>query len=137
MSNANRRIHKKTRRNTIMKVFVYGTLKEGFYNHKWLRGATKIGYDMVSGYGIQDLGAFPAAIPNQESVIFGEVYHITPEIEDCLDILEGYKEDGSGLYDKVIVSGEHFENMTMYYMDGLVTDELKSIWNKKYKTKEV
>jgi Uncharacterized conserved protein len=42
-------------------VFVYGTLKKGFYNNKvWFPDATKIGDDSIGGYVMLDLGPYPA-----------------------------------------------------------------------------
>lgn len=84
-------------------VFVYGTLKKGFYNHKGrLDGSA--GYskfikkDSVDGI-MYDLGAFPAAVlydsnefsnPNERMHIHGEIYEIDNNVLKKLDQLEGY-----------------------------------------------
>jgi gamma-glutamylcyclotransferase (GGCT)/AIG2-like uncharacterized protein YtfP len=75
----------------INKVFVYGSLKEGFHNHVVMEmaggklvatGITMPQWDMVS------FGAYPGVIGNGECVIKGEVY----EVEDLrpIDRLEGH-----------------------------------------------
>lgn len=72
-----------------MKVFVYGTLKQGFSNHHWMleAGGKLICEASLFGFEMYSLGAFPAAVPGIGR-IEGEVY----EVEDIsiLDTLEGY-----------------------------------------------
>jgi gamma-glutamylcyclotransferase (GGCT)/AIG2-like uncharacterized protein YtfP len=77
-----------------MYLFVYGTLKNGFYNHHLLENAeficsatTKKNYPMVN---IEEY--FPYLI-DAEGIgyyVEGEVYKIDEEILTMLDILEGY-----------------------------------------------
>ena len=118
-----------------MKVFVYGTLKQGFYNHGVLAGATYIGTDIVTGYSLVDLGAYPGAVEDNEGAIIGEVYYINPEILERLDILEG---EGT-LYKRIFVNGEIQENMEMYVYNNswgynTITDKPKlDFWSKNYK----
>lgn len=78
-------------------VFVYGTLKHGWNNWKYYlenRGAKFIGYDHLEGsYRLIDLGYFPAVVRDdtlpKDGNIFGEVYEITDDILNGLDVLEG------------------------------------------------
>ena len=73
-----------------MHVFVYGSLKKGFGNHRCLEGATFVGPGILDNAKMLNLGAFPGIIPSPTGKIFGEVYKITPEILARLDRLEGH-----------------------------------------------
>jgi gamma-glutamylcyclotransferase (GGCT)/AIG2-like uncharacterized protein YtfP len=84
-------------------IFVYGTLRKGFYNHRGRLDGTAghskfIKEDTVDGV-MYDLGAFPAAVLYEPSVsdslnermtIHGEVYEIDNNVLKKLDVLEGY-----------------------------------------------
>ena len=73
-------------------VFVYGTLREGFYNHKRLEmnKEQKIGEGKTPpNFTLLDLGGLPAVVKG-ESVITGEVYQVTAKKLDYLDYLEGH-----------------------------------------------
>lgn len=76
-----------------IRVFVYGTLKHGHGNHRLLEKATFLGRCYITGtYRLLDLGWYPGLVLDQntpKSNIFGEVYRITQETLDDLDILEG------------------------------------------------
>lgn len=83
------------------RVFVYGTLKEGHYNHERHLGtdrdgkkiATYLGQAEVAGFLLKHLGAFPAAIQtsNKDWKITGEVYLTKMgHLLRGLDRLEGY-----------------------------------------------
>jgi gamma-glutamylcyclotransferase (GGCT)/AIG2-like uncharacterized protein YtfP len=69
-------------------VFVYGTLKKGYSNHRLLEGATCFGEAEVRDYSMVDGPGFPYAFPKTHSWVKGEVY----EVDDLgpLDRLEGY-----------------------------------------------
>lgn len=75
-----------------IRVLVYGTLKAGHPNHRLMRGANMLGKMVLHGADMRTLGAFPGAIraPGTGNVIFGEVYEITEECLQSLDILEGH-----------------------------------------------
>ncbi len=85
-------------------VFVYGTLKKGFYNHKGRLDGTAghskfIKQDTIDGV-MYDLGDFPGVVlykknDNQTELehrlkIHGEVYEIDKNVLKKLDQLEGY-----------------------------------------------
>ena len=78
-------------------LFVYGTLKRGFRNHRLLASAEFVGEARTGQrrYRLLDCGAYPALIElSAESAlaeppaIRGEVYRITPEHLPALDELE-------------------------------------------------
>lgn len=84
-----------------IRVFVYGTLKEGHGNHAWYlagnAGAEKLGRCYISGdYRMYSNGAFPIVTkgddPSRVSHIVGEVYSVDEDTLDALDALEGHPE---------------------------------------------
>ncbi len=82
----------------MVRVLVYGTLKNGHSNHPLMTeaGAIFIGYDSVTGpYQLYDLGAIPATIDEQSTTgqerrIRGELYAINTEGLAALDLMEGH-----------------------------------------------
>ncbi len=98
------------------KLFVYGTLKEGYGNHHYIKGSKQLSKTAsVEGYGMHRLGGFPGAVADQNSEIYGEVYEIDDAtLKDC-DGLEGYRPDKPdyGLYNRIVV-------------DALVVDDVES-----------
>jgi gamma-glutamylcyclotransferase (GGCT)/AIG2-like uncharacterized protein YtfP len=74
------------------KVFVYGSLKQGFHNHRLLALAKKVGDTEIMGYKMVNLGQFPGIISDIESKtpIKGEVYEVNAEQMATLDRLEGH-----------------------------------------------
>lgn len=76
-------------------VFVYGTLKRGFYNHGWLAHARLLGMGRIHGV-MHDLGAYPGLeIPEgimdmeEDNHVTGEVYAADALTLGSLDQLEG------------------------------------------------
>lgn len=72
------------------RVFVYGTLKRGHGNHRVLErgGARFVGPDRIAGT-MHDYGAFPVVTLAGAGSVHGEVYEVTAETLQRLDILEG------------------------------------------------
>jgi gamma-glutamylaminecyclotransferase len=78
-----------------IRVFVYGTLKEGHGNHGLMKAANAmfLGYDTVTGpFTLLNLGAIPAVIDHStaNNKVFGEIYALEPEGLASLDLLEGH-----------------------------------------------
>ena len=72
------------------KVFVYGTLKSGFGNHRLMEGrSTFITKDKIKGKMVS-LGGFPGVVPDDDRSVVGEVYEVTDECLKALDRLEGH-----------------------------------------------
>jgi len=71
------------------KLFVYGTLKKGFNNHRIIEGSKYLGMHWLNNYGIFDLGFYPGIRPRQGGVVYGELYEIDDELFPRLDRLEG------------------------------------------------
>jgi gamma-glutamylaminecyclotransferase len=80
------------------KVFVYGTLKRGGSNHRFLAGQQFLGEaSTVPGYTLYSLGDYPgmARSNNAAHVVTGEVWSVVHACLARLDKLEGIDE---GLY---------------------------------------
>jgi gamma-glutamylcyclotransferase (GGCT)/AIG2-like uncharacterized protein YtfP len=74
-----------------MYAFVYGTLKKGFPNHFLLQQAKATlvaDHVVVSGYRLDNAGAFPVARPEAGSSIVGEIYEVSDQCVRELDHLE-------------------------------------------------
>ena len=102
-------------------VFVYGTLKRGFGNHRLLEKAKYLGdYKTIDKYTMLSLGAFPAVVLEQEtSRISGEIFLINKTILQNLDFLEGYPEFYNRLLLPTPDTIKHINStMWMYYIQG-------------------
>ena len=81
-----------------IRVFVYGTLKEGNGNHSHFfdgnDGANLLGRCTISGpYVMRSLGFFPCVTEvdgGDDAEIIGEVYQVDSNTLDALDMLEGH-----------------------------------------------
>ena len=72
-------------------IFVYGTLKQGFYNHFYLEDAEHLGIHITEPvYTMVSLEHYPAVIPTGSTSIHGELYRIDQETFYRIDELEGY-----------------------------------------------
>lgn len=79
----------------MVRVLVYGTLKDGQSNHVLLDRANAqfLGYDSITGeYNMYDLGAFPGVVTTTtgERPVRGEVWAVNNEGLQALDMLEGH-----------------------------------------------
>lgn len=73
-------------------VFVYGSLRRGMGNHRFLRDSQFVGTTVIEDmFRMISLGVFPGLIregdPRQ---IVGEVYQVTDQVFSSLDSLEGH-----------------------------------------------
>jgi len=97
------------------KVFVYGSLKEGFYNHDVLGDSELLGlFTTEPNYTMFDLGSYPGVMKGGSTAILGEVYKITPETLERLDYLEGYP----GYYDRCVVDTK-FGEAYLYHISAV------------------
>ena len=103
-------------------LFVYGTLKKGQRANHYLKDAKFIGnattkdsiFDMQSNQGL-----YPFVFLDGNKRILGEVYSVPMDELKFLDMYEGYRPDGSGLYlrnefDYVLENGQEIKAI-MYY----------------------
>jgi len=80
--------------------FVYGTLKQGFHNHRVMKhaGGEFVGEATLSGATMYSLGGFPGIVlDDSDNTVVGEVYSVKDFAP--LDYLEGYP----SFYDRKVV----------------------------------
>ena len=88
-------------------VFVYGTLKRGFYNHRILEHANRLGNAVTcEKFTMFSLGPYPMVMPKPKHKIKGEVYEVDDEILERLDRLEGYPDFYTRVETEVIMQNK-------------------------------
>lgn len=96
-------------------VFVYGTLKRGCKNHRFLAGQSYVGTARTApGFRLYHLGKYPGMIADQTDTegVSGEVWSVDTATLARLDAFEGVPE---GLYRRVPAPLlAPFENQTVY-----------------------
>jgi len=82
-------------------VFVYGTLRRGEVNdiNALQPAPTYVGGAMLNGT-LYPMGWYPGLVMGGESLVVGEVYSVSPELEERLDEIEGLLPEPSGEYAK-------------------------------------
>jgi gamma-glutamylcyclotransferase (GGCT)/AIG2-like uncharacterized protein YtfP len=88
-----------------MNVFVYGTLKRGFHNHGFLKGARFVGNAVLSqAFRMYDTGGFPVIIKATDEMPgylpTGEVYELPNDGGRMLAALDRLEGEGR-MYDRV------------------------------------
>lgn len=85
------------------RVFVYGTLKQGYNNHHVIEpyNPQLVGKGTVQGFTLLHLG-FPGAIEAEDKHITGEVWDCTPNAP-AMARCDGLEGVGTGFYDRVAV----------------------------------
>lgn len=86
-----------------VKVFVYGSLLQGFWNHeRCLKGARLVSKGMTNGRLYHLKAGYPAVTPGPQEV-YGEVYEVDEKTARLLDSLEGYSPNGkNNHYEKIL-----------------------------------
>jgi gamma-glutamylcyclotransferase (GGCT)/AIG2-like uncharacterized protein YtfP len=89
-----------------MKVFVYGTLREGCSNSFLLENSHKLSRQAYLEGRLQDTGnGYPGLVEDPTAVCCGELYEINEETLRKLDYLEGYQRGRqNNLYERTIRS---------------------------------
>jgi gamma-glutamylaminecyclotransferase len=89
-----------------MKMFVYGTLRQGQTAHHLLAGARLIATAWTEPeYTLLDMGTFPALVSGGETAVLGEIYEVDADVLATLDRYE----DAPHLYRRVLVAIEGHE----------------------------
>ena len=86
------------------RVFVYGTLKRGGRNHRYLADQQFLGEARtVPGFTLYSLGDYPGMVRSSriDHDVTGEVWAVSADCLAGLDELEGVNE---GLYERVAIS---------------------------------
>ena len=72
-------------------IFVYGTLKKGYHNHRLLEGCELISDNfIVSGFKLFESGIPFMKRSNNSDMVLGEVYSVDDKTLSRLDSLEGH-----------------------------------------------
>ncbi len=90
-------------------VAVYGTLKRGLSNDHYLQAATYLGSDTLHTISLYDLGPYPGAKAEPSSGVKVEVFSVTAQQLQALDVLEEYEPEAParGLYDRRLFNTRH------------------------------
>lgn len=111
-----------------IRVFVYGTLKEGHGNHRFLEDAEFLGKGSLRGFEMYHLGGFPAIVDSgEDEYVHGELYLVNEKEFAGLDMLEGYPR----LYDRKKVKPVNLdEECWVYFMHRIPSDHKieEGIW---------
>jgi len=103
-----------------MKVFVYGTLKNGYSNNFLMKGYESIEKCYVEGYKLYTNGFYPCAVNgNEEDIIYGEVFLYEKNQENILkklDCLEGYDDSKKDLYKRIEIKAFTIYDSFQCYM---------------------
>lgn len=71
------------------RVFVYGTLRRGEYNHHYLSSATYVGQTRTEpSFTLVDLGGYPGLLLEGSTPVVGELYDVDVTTLARLDLLE-------------------------------------------------
>jgi len=93
------------------KVAVYGTLRKGCANHRYLEDAKYIETGRLSGWNMYSNGSYPYVAKSSGSITV-EIYEIDEETLARIDGLEGYP----GHYERMRVNTEYGKSW-LYYVD--------------------
>lgn len=103
-------------------LFVYGTLKQGHSNHRFLRDSNFLGAAATqTKYTMVHLGGFPGVTQKKTSVIHGELYEIDDDTLRNVDRLEGHP----SFYKRKTIKIDH-ENVTEAFTYILPNEEYKN-----------
>lgn len=88
------------------RVFVYGTLKRGFGNHRLLQASDYLGRGRLENHRMRSYGAIPAIHTDPGWDVYGELYFVDDRTLARLDGLEGHPD----FYVRVKVGVEMIED---------------------------
>lgn len=120
--------------NNKIRMFVYGTLRQGFGLSHLLKTASFQGAGFVYGT-MYDLGSYPGIKLNEQDKthkVIGEVYFIDRETMARLDYIEGYRpnEPEHSLYIRkpvIVLNSNHEEQFGYIYEYNQNTDNVTTI----------
>lgn len=106
-------------------LFVYGTLKRGGSNHRFLADQQFVSVAQTQpGYRLYNVGGYPGLVvaPDEFVGITGEVWRVAPA---CLERLDEFEGVGEGLYRRERVPLQapfEFQSVDAYYYAREVMD---------------
>lgn len=105
------------------KIFVYGTLKKGYGNHRFVEKSKFLNYGVIKGYKLYHTPyGFPAIFKSndEEDFVVGEVYEVDEDTSKDVDMLEGYISPNNkhNLYEKLCaVDIISYKDVEVYVMN--------------------
>ncbi len=100
-------------------IFVYGTLKPGYYNNYLLNGQKNLGKITVNiPYKMATNGSFPCLYPSQNQDVTGFLYEVDEKALERIYSLEGYsgtRGDEKNWYDTDDVETPHGSAEFFYF----------------------
>lgn len=98
-------------------VFVYGSLKQGFHNHAFMKGAEYISDAKLKGFKMVSLGSYPAIYEtaNDCDSVKGEVYLIDGFDLERIHYME--LSAGYNFNEYIVEAGKRDYETIVYYMD--------------------
>lgn len=107
-------------------IAVYGSLREGLYNHSLLSDAKYIGaFTSDPIFSMYDLGHFPAIVNKGNFTVEFEVYAVNKKEAEQVDSLEGYTGNDENSWYKKGVIDTPFGKAFYYYFDKDSNDKMK------------
>lgn len=112
-------------------IFVYGTLKRGYHNHRLLKEAQFLGEAWLENYGVFDVynGGFPGIKLCEGKKVYGQVYRINEEELKRVDRLEGYR--GKGIVGNMYEREEVEVKLSIEGGGYIPCDVSVYVWNSK------
>ena len=109
-----------------MRVFVYGTLKQGFHNAFYLQNARFLGEFVTDPvYSMYNFGTYPAVSELGKTAIKGEVYEISQAQLESIDRLEWCPE----FYQRVMIQTSFGEAWMYVVSEQLCVDKINIAGN--------
>lgn len=107
---------------TILKVAVYGSLREGLHNHGVIKGSTLLGtFESEPNYTMYSVGgSFPGLVLGGTTSVVMEVYEVTPRVLQGVDGLEGYMGDefpDTNFYNRILMDTPYGKAYSYIYND--------------------
>jgi len=97
-----------------MKIFVYGSLMRGEFNHYLLKNNKFLGAGRTKGeYYFYDLGGFPGIVESGKTAVLGEIYEADCSTIVKLDILESHPQ----FYRRSRIELEDGQEVQTYILD--------------------
>ena len=104
-----------------IKLFVYGSLMKGFFNHHYLKNALFLKVDRAKPlYSLYNLGEYPGLLNEGDMAVEGEVYLIDEATLRWVDTLEDYPR----MYTREDIELESGEHALTYFIKK-TSDEFK------------
>jgi gamma-glutamylcyclotransferase (GGCT)/AIG2-like uncharacterized protein YtfP len=111
----------------MIRLFVYGSLKQGFHNASYLESACFLGeHSTGPEFSMYDFGTYPAVCASGTTRIIGELYEINEQHLASTDRLEWYPD----FYRRVLIETGHGEAWMYVVSEQICEDKivLPGIW---------